>query len=72
MTPELSEQLAYLLALRARNPRAWGPHCLHRAKELAELYPSVYADLPRLLREAVSSLSQPSQVRPSTKGASDE
>lgn len=56
MTPDLSEQLAYLVSLTQKNPRAWWHHCLHRAKELSAQ--EEFADLPRMLKEAMQTASK--------------
>lgn len=73
MTPDqrLQDALQWLLHLMSDHPRGWWHHCKHRAQELADQEPRVFAELPRLLEEGVRSLSKSGLDRRSTKGASE-
>lgn len=63
---ELASVLAWLMNLAKSNPRAWAPHCRHRAQELASKEPRVFEQLPALLAKGLTSLKQSTSTAAST------
>lgn len=63
----LQTELAHLLALAAPPYRkAWSDYVKNKAQVMANWQPDLYADLPRLLEEAMRS---PSSTASTTDGA---
>ena len=64
---ELQKALKHLVGLMDPYRDAWKAHCWSEAQRLARESPEVYADLPRLLKEAMHRSSASAEAPPTVE-----